>query len=56
MRPTRVEAVEDRFPEEEDTNLLFNCFDVSNERIISREAEMRGFAVECGERLFRGGG
>ena len=47
---TSVEAVWDRFSGGEDTNLLFNCFEVSNEGIIDREAEMRGSAVKCGER------
>ena len=49
MHPTCVEAVEDHFSVGEDTNLLFNYFEVSNEGIISKEAEMRGSAVKCGE-------
>ena len=50
MHPASIEAVWDRFSGGEDTNLLFNCFEVSNEGIIGGEAEMRGSAVKCGER------
>ena len=49
MHPASIEAVWDRFSGGEDTNLLFNCFEVSNEGIIGGEAEMRGSAVKCGE-------
>ena len=37
----RIEAVWDRFSGGEDTNLLLNYFEVFNEGIIGREAEMR---------------
>ena len=47
-------AVRDRFPEWEFTNLLFNYFSGSNERIIGGEAEMRGFMIKCGERRLEG--
>ena len=43
-------AVLDLFLGGEDSNLLFNYFEVSNEGIIGREAEMRSSAVKCGER------
>ena len=39
---TRVEAIRDRFPGGEVTNLLFNYFDGSNEGLTGREAKMRG--------------
>ena len=42
------------FPGGEFTNLLFNYFNGSNERIIGGEAEMRGFMIKCGERLLEG--
>ena len=51
MHPTRIEAVQDCFSGGEDANLLFNYFEVSNEGMISREEEMRGSAVKCGEGL-----
>ena len=38
----------DCFSGGEDTNLLFNYFEVSNERI--RETGMRNSAVKCGEK------
>ena len=44
--PTHVEAVWDSFSGGENTNFIFNYFEVSNERIIGREAEMRGSAVK----------
>ena len=43
-------AVWDRFSREEDTNLLFSYFEVSNEQILSRKTRMRGSALKCGER------
>ena len=46
--PNRTEGVWDRFSGGEDTNLLFNYFEVSNERI--RETGMRNSAVKCGEK------
>ena len=39
---TRVEAIRDRFPGGEVTNLLFNYFDGSNEGLTGRESEMKG--------------
>ena len=44
--PTHVEAVWDSFSGGENTNFIFNYFEVSNERIIGKEAEMRGSAVK----------
>ena len=37
------------------TNLLFNYFADSNERIIGRKPEMRGYMIKCGEMSLEGG-
>ena len=37
-------------------NLLISCLNGSNEGIIDREAEMRGFVVKFGERPLEGEG
>ena len=49
-----VGAVRDRFTGGEFTDLLFNYFNGSNERLIGGEAEMRGFMIKCGERQLEG--
>ena len=54
--PTRVVGVRDRFPGGEFTTLLISCLNGSNEGIIDREAEMRGFVVKFGERPLEGEG
>ena len=49
-----VGAVRDRVPGGEFTDLLFNYFNGSSERLIGGEAEMRGFMIKCEERQLEG--
>ena len=53
--PTCSATNSDSFPEGEVNNLLFNYFEGSNERIVSREAKRRGSMVKCGETVLVGG-